>query len=51
MPRIISWILYLICYIYFMNINNCNKKDFMEDLTDAMAKLGDGGTRDADDII
>ena len=34
-----------------MNINNCNKKDFMEDLTDAMGKVGDGGTCDTDDII
>ena len=33
------------------NINNCNNKDFMEDLTDAMGKLGDGGTRGTDDII
>ena len=34
-----------------MNTNNCNnKKDFIEDLTDAMGKLGDGGTRDTDHI-
>ena len=51
MPRIISWILSHLYIYYIMNINNCNKKDFMEDLTDAMGKLGDGGTRDTDDII
>ena len=34
-----------------MNINNCNKEDFMEDLTVALGKLEDGGTRDTGDII
>ena len=30
--------------------NKCNKEDFMEDLTVAVGKLGDGGTGNTDDI-
>ena len=33
-----------------MNTNNCNKEDYMENLTAAMGKLGGSGTCDTDDI-